>query len=375
MRPRMPQHLAQNYPMSLFRSLLLVIAGSTPRESARQVRYLKVENEILRSKLPARITITPKERQRLVKFGAKLGKALHQLVSIVTPGTFLRWIREEKRAGRKPTKPARRGRRRTAEDIRKLVVKLARENTWGYARIVGELKKLGIRSIKKSTVRNILKAEGLDPSPKRDGATWDEFLARHAASLWQCDFFTQKVLTVKGLREVFVLVFLNVQTRRVVLSPATFHPNEAWVVRQAETFVKQARADGMRVRYVQRDRDGKFGNAFDAALQNHRVEVVPSPPQAPNTQAFVERFIGSIRRECLNHFVFFGAKHLDAVADAWLAHYHAERPHQGRENELLVRPSRTKKTVAETDMAFSLRDVRCRKRLGGLLKNYERVAA
>ena len=102
-----------------------------------------------------------------------------------------------------------------------MIVKLAKENTWGYARIVGELKKLGLRSIKKSTVRNIFKAAGLDPCPKRAGATWDEFLARHAASLWQCDFFTQKVLTVRGLREFFVVAFLNLKTRRVVVSPAS----------------------------------------------------------------------------------------------------------------------------------------------------------
>ena len=361
--------------MSLFRSLLLVIAGSTQRELARQVRYLKVENEILRSKLPARITVTPKERQRLVKFGDKLGKALHRLVTIVTPGTFLRWIREEKRAVRKSTKPSKRGRPRTAEEIRRLIVKLAKENAWGYARIVGELKKLGLRSIKKSTVRNILKAEGLDPCPKRSGATWDEFLARHAASLWQCDFFTQKVLTVKGLKEVFVLVFLNVKTRRVVLSPATFHPDAAWVARQAEVFVKRARTDGLRIRYVQRDRDGKFGDAFDATLRKLRVKTVRSAPQAPNTQAFVERFIGSIRRECLDHFVFFGVRHLDGVANSWLEHYHAERPHQGRENELLFRPRGTKKAAGGEMVTLSLRDIRCRKRLGGLLKHYERVAA
>lgn len=151
--------------MSLFRSLLLVIAGSTQRELARQVRYLKVENEVLRSKLPARITVTPKERQRLLKFGAKLGKAIHQLVTIVTPGTFLRWIREEKRSANKATKPSKRGRPRTAEQIRKLIIRMAKENTWGYARIVGELTKLGLRSIKKSTVGNILKAAGLDPCP------------------------------------------------------------------------------------------------------------------------------------------------------------------------------------------------------------------
>jgi putative transposase len=176
------------------------------------------------------------------------------------------------------------------------------------------------------------------------------------------------------VREVFVLAFLNVNTRRVILSPATFHPDADWVVRQAETFVRQARTDGLRVRYVQRDRDGKYGTAFDAVLKKLRAEAVPSPPQAPNTQAFVERFIGSIRRECLDHFIFFGARHLDAVVQTWLAHYHAERPHQGRENELLVRPTGSKPSDVDAEI-FSLQDVRCRKRLGGLLKHYERVAA
>lgn len=358
----------------LFRSLLLVTAGSTQRELVLQIRWLKVEKEILRSKLPARITVTTKERQRLVKFGSKLDRTLHQLVTIVTPGTFLRWVREDKRAGRKRTKPAKRGRPRTALEIRRLIVKLAKENAWGHARIVGELRMLGLHSIKKSKVRNILKSEGLAPCPKRSGATRDEFLARHAASLWQCDFFTQKVLTVKGLREVFVLTFLNVKTRRVVLTPATFHPNEARVVQQTEAFVKQARADGLRVRYVQRDSDGKFGDAFDATLRKVTVEAVPCPPQAPNTQAFVERFIGSIRREGLDHFVVFGGRHLDSVAHSWLDHYHAKRPHQGRENELLVwLPGMRKSKVADA-AAFSLREVRCCNHLGGLLKDNERIA-
>ena len=112
-------------------------------------------------------------------------------------------------------------------------------------RIVGECKKFGIQSIKKTTVKNILKAEGIDPSPKRAGATWDEFVQRHAASLWQCDLFSQKVLAMTGIREVFVLVFLHVATRRVFATPATLNPNEAWVTEQSESFVSQARGEGL----------------------------------------------------------------------------------------------------------------------------------
>lgn len=364
--------------MSLFSSLLLVIAGSTQRELARQVRYLKTENEILRSKLPTRISITAKERQRLVKFGAKLGKALRQLVSIVTLDTFLRWIREEKTSGKRKTKAAKRGRPRTKEEIRALVIKFAKENTWGYLRIVGELKKLGIFSMKKSTVRNILKQEGLDPCPKRSGATWDEFITRHAASLWQADFFSQKVLTTKGIREAFVLVFLNVDTRRVVATPATFNPDAAWVTEQTEAFVQQARTSGLRIRYVQHDRDGKYGDVFDATLKKAPAEGVKGPAKSPNTQAYVERFIGSIRSECLNHFILFGLKHLDSVLASWISHYLTERPHQGTDigNELLVPPAGKKKRAKMTDVeTLSLGDIRCHQRLGGLLKHYERKAA
>jgi putative transposase len=364
---------------SLFRSLLLVIAGSTQRELGRQVRYLKVENEILRSKLPARLVVTLKERQRLLKFGVKLGRAIRQLVTIVSPDTFLRWTREDKRAKRKGCKPAKRGRPRTAEQIRELILLMAKENNWGYARIVGELRKLGIRSIAKSTVRNILKEAGLDPCPKRAGSTWDEFVSQHAASLWQCDFFTQKVLTTKGIRDAFLLAFLHVETRRVVLSPATFHPDEAWVAAQAETFVNQARGQGLRVRYVQHDRDGKFAKGFDKALKRRHVKIVRSPVCAPNCQAFVERFIGSIRWECLDHFVFFGLKHLDSVAGTYLTHYLTQRPHQGMENELLSDPQKQRAQRldnAEADEPLiSLRDVRCEQRLGGLLKHYSRKAA
>jgi len=165
---------------------------------------LKIENEILRGKLPARVTNSPKERQRLLRFGAKLGKAINQLVTIVTPGTLLRWIREDKRAARKGVPVAKRGRRRTVEQIRKLIIKLAKENAWGYTRIVGELRKLRIRSVSKSTVRNILKDYGLDPCPTRGGSTWDEFVSRHAASLWQADFLSQRIVTTKGLRDAFI---------------------------------------------------------------------------------------------------------------------------------------------------------------------------
>ena len=218
---------------NLYHRLLLIIAGSTQRELASQVRYLKVENQILRSKLPTRVPVTEKERAKLVRFGSKLGKALSELVTIVHSDTLRRWIREAKKA--KKRKPAKKGRPRTKEEIRGLIVKLARENDWGYTRIMGELKKLGIKPPSRNTVKNILKENGLEPGPKRGAGTWDEFLKIHAATLWQCDFYSKKVLTIKGFRDLFLLVFLHVESRRVFIAPSTFHPNEVWVKEQAKT--------------------------------------------------------------------------------------------------------------------------------------------
>jgi putative transposase len=299
------------------------------------------------------------------------------LATIVRPDTLLRWIREENKHGKRV--PVKRGRRRTPEQIRRLILKLARENEWGYARILGELKKLGIRSLSKNTVKRILKDAGLDPGPKRGEGTWDEFLRQHAVSLWQCDFFSKRVLTLHGIREAFVIAFLNVKTRQVILSPATLHPNEQWVVAQAESFVRQARVKDLPVGHLQRDRDTKFTRSFDAALKRCHVRVIPNAYRSPNTNAFVERFIQSISQECLDRFVIFGDRHMDSLCAEYLAHYHEERPHQSLDNEPLKKPKRrgrpTKRPVSITEQVVPFSDVRCQQRLGGLLKSYSRRAA
>ena len=159
-------------------------------------------------------------------------------------------------------------------------------------------------------------------------------------SLWQCDFFSKRILTLKGVREAFVMAFLNVKTRQVILSPATLHPNEEWVVAQAAAFVRQARAQGLPVALVQRDRDSKFAKSFDAEPKRLRVKVKPGAYRAPNTNAFVERFIQSIRQECLDRFVIFGEGHMDHLCREYLAHYHEERPHQSLDNEPLNTPKK-----------------------------------
>jgi putative transposase len=357
---------------NIYRSLLLILAGATQRELARYVRYLKTENEILRSKLPARVVVTPRERNRLIRFAAKLGRGLNELVTIVHPDTLRRWIREE-RKGRKPP-PTKRGRRPTAEQIRRLILKLAKDNGWGYTRILGELRKLCIRSVCRNTVKNILRANGIDTGPKRGLGTWDEFIKIHVATLWQCDFFTKRIVTPKGLRDAFVLVFLHVQTRRVFVTPATLHPNEAWVKEQAAAFLKHAKKAKLGADIVMHDRDGKFTATFDEVLKAGGLRVQRTPYRSPNTVAFVERFIQTIKYECLHFFVVFGERHLNYLIDSYIAHYHEERPHQGLDNELPVRRGYRRKTVDEPS-SVPLSEIGCKHRLGGLLKHYYSKAA
>ncbi|WDI40530.1 integrase core domain-containing protein [Bremerella sp. P1] len=362
---------------NLYHSLLLLIAGSTQKELAAQIRYLKVENEVLRSKLPKRVSVTAQEKNRLVKFGSKLGKAINEIVSIVAPDTLRRWIRESKKPG--GIKQTRKGRPRTKEEIRELIIRFARENDWGYTRIMGELKKLGIKPPSRNTVKNILKENGLEPGPKRGEGTWDEFLKMHAASLWQCDFYAKKVLTLKGYRDLYLLIFLHVDSRRVYISPSTFHPNEEWVSQQAEHFLKHAESEGLEVKILMHDRDTKFTESFDAVFESTSVDVKHAAFRSPNTNAFVERFIQTLQQECLDYFVVFGQEHMDHIVSEFVTHYHEERPHQSKDNDILKLPVASsdgdEKSSSGGSSAPDPTGIECRQRLGGLLKHYRRMAA
>jgi putative transposase len=357
---------------TIYTALMVLLAKATDRELARIVSYLKEENRILRARLPEHINTTPRERERLLRFGRNLGTAIHRVVTIVAPETFLRWLREERKA-----KPRKRGRPRTAEELQKLILRMARENDWGYTRIMGELKKLGITPPSRNTVKRILKQAGLEPGPRRGEGTWDEFLTRHAATLVQCDFLNKRIWTPKGLRDVFVLVFLHVGTRRAFVTPATTHPTEAWVRSQTGSYLQHAEAEKLPVKMLFHDRDRKFTAAVDDDLAKRRIEVRKTAFRAPNTNAYVERFIQTIQQECLDHFVILGERHLNYLVSEWLEHYHKERPHQALGNEPLRKPTSRGHSKNNRAKAANvpMSEVRCRQRLGGLLKSYSGKAA
>ena len=182
-------------------------------------------------------------------------------------------------------------------------------------------------------MKAILKENGLEPGPKRGEGTWDEFLKMHAATLWQCDFYAKKVLTLKGFRGLYLLIFLHVDSRRVYISPSTFHPNEEWVKQQAEDFLKDAESEGLEIKTLMHDRDTKFTKSFDAVLESASVEIERSAFRSPNTNAFVERFIQTLQQECLDF-----QEHMDHLVSQFEAYYHEERPHQSKENQVLICP-------------------------------------
>jgi putative transposase len=339
-----------------------MLASLGKSELARQVQYLKAENEILRAKLPKRMTVTPTERRRLLRLGRKIGPALEHLITIVTYRTFLRWSAGDK-AGRTSGK---RGRPRTDEEIREIIIRLAEENGWGYTRILGELKKLGIRRVCRSTVINILKAVGLDPGPQRGEGSWDEFLKIHAKTLWACDFLSKKVWTKWGLAEFFVLFFVHVGSRRVFVSGMTTHPDAPWVAQQARNFCMHLAERGEEASYLIHDRDTKFTGQFDALIESAGTTVKEPTAKSPNMNAFAERWAQTVQVECLDHFVVLGEDHLRYIVGEYVAYFNTERPHQAMDNAVLT---------GHEALAPAEGEILCRERLGGLLRHYYRQAA
>lgn len=350
-----------------FSPLLFYLARCTENELRRQIEFLKAENEMLRRRVPKqRIFLKPKEKEKLLKLSAALGPGAYKIVSIVHKRTYQRWV-SEKNHGKRSKKM---GRPKKSVSIRAIILRLARETGWGYRRILGELKKLRIHSVSKTTIKNILREKGIKPGPKRGTGTWGDFLQTHVNTLWQVDFFSKMIWTPTGLRHAFVLAFIHVGTRRVYCSPCSLKPDSQWMIRQAESLVEQIRDASLSMQYLIRDRDNKYIEDFDQVLQDNGCTTEVTAPQSPNQNAFIERWIKSIRVEYLSHFIVFGKKHLDFLVSSYLDYYNELRPHQSLDN----RPLSGERSVVDKPLGEDEKIV-CHEKLGGLLRHYERVAA
>ena len=251
-------------------------------------------------------------------------------------------------------------------------MRIGKENfLWGYRRIVGELKKLG-HSIGTTTVKRILLEHGIHPTPEKNERRqppmpWSQFVHAHMESLVACDFFTKSVYTLKGKLDAYCLVFIHLGSRKVCCCPATFYPDEAWVMQQARNAAMWMQDEGIKPTMLIMDHDTKFSLHFRQFWKDLGVRPNRIPIGAPQANAFAETFIGKFKHECLNHFLIFSLRQLDHILVVWLRHYHTQRPHRGvgMGNQVLdpdFRPQ-TEGTV------------RCRQQLGGIIKSYYRDAA
>ena len=349
---------------AFFCLLLSVVLPRAPAARAREVELLVLrhENRVLRRQVK-RMRRRPGDRMLLAALSRFLPRAAWQGFP-VRPETLLRWHRELVRrkwaafGGRRGP-----GRPPLSPEARALILRLARENPrWGYQRLRGELLKLG-HTVSATTIRTVLWRYHVPPAPRRAGLAWAAFLRAHAAGLVACDFFA--VETVR-LEVLYVLFFLHVQSRRVFVAGCTAHPTAAWTAQQARNITWDLAEVRIRPTVLLRDRDAKFPPAFDAAFAAQGARVVRAPFRAPRANAFAERWVGTIRRECLDWLLILGTRHLEHAVREYARHYNAARPHRA----LALRPPLPRgQPVAPTA------PVRRHDRLGGLLHEYSRCAA
>ena len=326
------------------------------------IEYLAEENRVLEAQMKGRrLRFTDDQRRRLAALAKVLGRrALDRVATIVTPDTLMRWHRQLIRL--KWTYEAKRvGRPGLMRAIKELIVRMALENpSWGYCRIQGALKDVGHR-VASTTVANVLKVNGIRPAPDRP-SSWRSFLKAHWEQVAATDFFTVEVWTPKGLRTYYVLFVIDLASRRVHLAGITTNPNESFMAQIARNLTDETDGFLGRHRFLICDRDSKFTEQFRGTLEDAGVKVIRTPGHAPNCNAFAERFVLSIKSECLDRMIFFGETSLRRAIFSYLEHYHAERPHQGIGN------------VAIGAIQPGTGEVECSERLGGILKHYHRAA-
>jgi transposase InsO family protein len=349
--------------MIVRRVLGLVGLGTNPDAKDVEIAVLRHQLMVLRRQV-ARPRYAPADRMVLATL-AKLLPRAHWPVFLVTPATLLRWHREL--VARRWIYP-RLGRAQQGlpPEVVDLVVRMARENPrWGYVRIVGDCRKLGIR-VSATSVRRILRRHRLGPAPRRNGPSWTDFLRTQAGGMLACDFLTVETV---GLTRLYVLFVVELERRRVHLAGVTAHPTGAWVSQAARNLLMDLDDRAQRFRFLIRDRDAKFTSAFDAVFAAAGIETVKIPPRAPKANAYAERWVRTVRTECLDWTLIWSRRHLQRVLTSYLEHYNTARPHRGI--DLDVPTPAPIATVTTLPVARRIERVDV---LGGLIHEYRRAA-
>src|SRR5450759_4316968 len=317
---------AMSPPFQPLQLLLVIFAGWVNRHQLDVIEYLQEENRVLKERLGGRrIRLTDAERCRLARKAHALGrKVLNELDTLVTPDTLLRWYREMVACKWNYSHRRGPGRPRVMQRIVNLVLRMALENrSWGYRRIQGAMANLG-HEVGRSTIANILREYGVDPAPERDKhMPWSTFLRAHRECLVATDFLTLEVCTIRALVTRYVLFFIDIVNRAVKIAAITPHPDSRWMRQIARNLTDPNDGFLRGKRYLILDRDTKYSDAFRSVLVREGIQVVRLPARSPNLNAFAERFVRSIKEECLDGMVMVGESSLRRATSPFVFHYHA----------------------------------------------------
>jgi hypothetical protein len=347
---------------SLARVLLDIIATShaSDVELRAEVLALRRQVQVLERQVK-RVRWEPGDRLILAALRERLpGSAWAGL--LVRPETVLGWHRElVRRRWAAYTRRPRIGRPPLVKEVRELIVQMARDNPrWGYFRIRGELMKCGY-TVSAMAIRSVLRRSHVPPAGRRSQLTWRQFLAAHASTIVAADFFTIDTVFFKRL---YVLFFVQLATRRVLVAASTSEPNSAWVTQQARNLSWKLADDGIGVRVLIHDRDRKFAKCFDSVFEAEGARVILTPLMAPRANAHAERWVGGARQECLDWMLILSPRHLKSVLSEYCSHYNGERPHRSCG---LRPPACRGEPIIGLEGTISRRA-----RLGGLLSDYSR---
>jgi putative transposase len=348
----------------LFRRALAVAALRLRSREFKELEIVVLRHElaVLRRQI-SRPRLDERDRVFLAAAGQLLGRKSRSF--FVRPDTLLGWHRQLVRkrwtyAGRRPGRPT------ISEEIRAVVLRLARENPrWGYARIVGELAGVGVR-VSATTVAKILRQAGVSPAGARAQLGWRDFLRAHADSIIGCDFFTVETL---WLGRLYVLFFLQLSNRRVHFAGCTANPDGGWIAQQARHLAWAFSERAKPARFLIHDRDSKFSRAFDEVFRSDGVEIIRTPFRAPTANAFAERWVGTVRRDCLDWLLISSRRQLERVLRVYVHHYNTHRPHRGLGLTPPIAGPRLRRVGPGPPEQLHRRD-----RLGGLIHEYARAA-
>lgn len=362
---RTTAHSVRRCLLAATRPTIAPITVATLADLVRSKPALVAENALLRHQLAIlhrsvkRPRCTPADRALLVLLAGRV-RTWRQALLIVQPDTLLRWRRQLFRGyWRRKSRAAAPAHRPplAAETVALIRAMAAANRLWGAERIRGEIRKLDIRVAKSTIQRSLREAR----PPRRAGQDWATFLRNHAGDTWACDFLP---VTDLLFRPVYAFFVIALGTRRVVRVGVTRHPTDAWVAQQ----LREATPFGQQPRYLIRDNDSKYGGAFARVAEASGITVLRTAYRAPRQNAACERFLGSVRRECLDHMLVLGERHLRWMLRAYVAYFNRDRPYQGIGQAIPARAATTEQRDADAGpiVAFPI--------LGGLHHDYRRIA-